>query len=94
MDRKRYEFLFTGRVQGVGFRWTAMQLAEAYGLSGWVENLDDGESVLCQVQGSEIAIRSFLCKLENQNRWIAIDSVRKKEIPLEEHEYSFRVRGY
>ncbi|MEE3488554.1 MAG: acylphosphatase [Bulleidia sp.] len=94
MNTVRYEILFRGRVQGVGFRWTAMQLAQSYGLTGWVENLDDMDSVLCQVQGSEIAIRSFLSKLDSNDRWIRIDSMEKKMIPLEHHEHSFSVRGY
>ena len=32
----------TGRVQGVGFRATAQQLAIAYGLRGWVANVGRG----------------------------------------------------
>jgi acylphosphatase len=32
----------TGRVQGVGFRATAQQLAIAYGVRGWVANVGRG----------------------------------------------------
>ena len=35
----RSEFVFHGRVQGVGFRWTSAALAEAEGLEGAVSDL-------------------------------------------------------
>ncbi len=33
---------FTGRVQGVGFRYTARRVAERYAVTGYVRNLPDG----------------------------------------------------
>ncbi|HSV27615.1 MAG TPA: acylphosphatase [Sedimentisphaerales bacterium] len=33
---------FSGRVQGVGFRYTARNIASRYGLTGYVRNEDDG----------------------------------------------------
>ena len=34
--------IFKGRVQGVGFRWTARRIALGYDLTGYVKNLPDG----------------------------------------------------
>jgi acylphosphatase len=34
--------IFFGRVQGVGFRYTAQSMAENSGIVGWVRNLPDG----------------------------------------------------
>ncbi|HOW34831.1 MAG TPA: acylphosphatase [Candidatus Omnitrophota bacterium] len=34
--------LYSGTVQGVGFRYTVEQFASELGLSGWVKNLPDG----------------------------------------------------
>ena len=39
---ERRVILFSGRVQGVGFRMTAVQLAADLPLTGTVRNLDDG----------------------------------------------------
>jgi acylphosphatase len=35
-------FLFSGHVQGVGFRYTAQAIARELGVRGWVKNLPDG----------------------------------------------------
>ena len=40
--RQNLRFLFTGRVQGVGFRFTAERLAARFAVDGYVRNLDDG----------------------------------------------------
>ncbi len=55
----RYRFLFTGNVQGVGFRWTNQGTARELGLTGWVLNLDDG-SVEMEIQGPSGAIIKHL----------------------------------
>ena len=40
--RKRATVFYSGRVQGVGFRYTAREIACGYELTGYVRNLDDG----------------------------------------------------
>lgn len=45
----------SGRVQGVGFRYSTMIQARALDISGWVRNHDDG-SVEVFAQGTEHAI--------------------------------------
>ncbi len=39
---ERREVVYSGRVQGVGFRWTARQIAQSHAVTGFVKNLDDG----------------------------------------------------
>ncbi len=50
MIRKR--IVFSGWVQGVGFRWRARQAAQLFDCTGWVKNEYDG-SVTMEIQGSE-----------------------------------------
>ncbi|MGV3661494.1 MAG: acylphosphatase [Prosthecobacter sp.] len=33
---------FSGRVQGVGFRYSTKQIASGFDVTGWVKNLPDG----------------------------------------------------
>ena len=46
----RWHVVFAGRVQHVGFRYTAFYLARSLCLTGWVDNLPDGR-VEMEVQG-------------------------------------------
>jgi len=50
MTRTAKRIIFVGRVQGVGFRFTAHNIANRYGLTGWVRNILDG-SVEMLAQG-------------------------------------------
>ena len=51
----RKHIIFTGWVQGVGFRYRARHAADLYGCTGWVRNEWDG-SVTKEIQGEEEAI--------------------------------------
>ncbi|MBS6647024.1 MAG: acylphosphatase [Clostridiaceae bacterium] len=87
MDKVRKHIIFYGRVQGVGFRYTACYLARPMGLTGWVKNLWDG-SVEMEVQGPEEDIEEFLLRLEN-GRFIQIDRMDKQDIPTKkEHDFT------
>ncbi len=86
----RYHFRFIGRVQGVGFRWTATRAADVLGLTGWVYNAWDG-SVEMEVQGDEESIKEML-KAIDRGRFIQIDEIEKKEIPIVEDERYFDVK--
>ena len=88
----RKHICFSGRVQGVGFRYSAIYLARPLGLTGWVENLWDGR-VEMEVQGDEDAIAELLRGLRTQ-RFIIIDDIEIRTIPLVEDERSFRTKGY
>ena len=49
----------TGRVQGVGFRWYAVQEAERLGVRGWVRNEPD-ESVAGHFEGPVDAVDALV----------------------------------
>lgn len=91
MSDIRKHIIFHGRVQGVGFRYTAKYMAQSLGLTGWVENEYDG-TVVMEVQGREALINKLLVGL-NHGHYITIEWMDAKEIPLVEVEKSFRVKG-
>ncbi len=86
----RYHFRFTGRVQGVGFRWTATRAADMLGLTGWVYNAWDG-SVEMEVQGDEESIAEMIRAID-RGRFIQIDAIDKEEIPVIDDERDFNVK--
>ena len=49
----------TGRVQGVAFRWYAVQEAERLGVTGWVRNEPD-ESVAAHLEGDDHAVDAMV----------------------------------
>lgn len=56
---------FTGRVQGVGFRYTTRQTAKEFDVTGYVRNLPDGR-VLLEVEGAGRDIREFVAAVEER----------------------------
>lgn len=89
MAEVRKHITFHGRVQGVGFRYTAKYMARSLGLAGWVKNEWDG-TVTLEIQGREALIQKLLVGLNN-NQFISIEWMDTEEIPLRE-ERSFKVR--
>ena len=60
--KKRAHIIYSGRVQGVGFRYTAVDQAGRYPVTGWVKNLP-GEKVELVVEGEEEAIDQYTSAL-------------------------------
>lgn len=89
-EKIRENIQFTGRVQGVGFRYKLRYLADAWGVTGWVRNEYDG-SVTAQLQGQKSSMDMILQRL-SQDRYIILEGVCRRQIPLEENERGFRVR--
>lgn len=86
----RKHYICSGRVQEVGFRYTAYYIAEDLGLSGWVSNLSDGR-VEMELQGKPETIDMLLCRLDGSGR-ISITSIEEEEVSLQ-HAGGFHVRG-
>ena len=89
MDKIRIYAVFHGEVQGVGFRYTARQAANALGLTGWVRNEYDG-SVSAEIQGDRDSIQEWL-RMVKSGRYIDISHVDMRETDTVETERSFRV---
>ena len=63
MSLIRIHYHFVGRVQGVGFRYTAYYAATRHGVTGFVKNEDDG-SVTMEAQGSPQAIMAMMRQIK------------------------------
>lgn len=88
----RQQLRFKGRVQGVGFRYTANSVAQSLGITGWVYNDFDG-SVLMEAQGTKFEIDDLISKLQS-GTFIEIDSVERTELPVDATEKYFRIKSW
>ncbi len=57
--RRQAHVYYSGRVQGVGFRFTAAEIARSHKVLGFVRNLPDGRVELA-VEGEEDEVRACL----------------------------------
>ncbi len=89
MTQERWRLQCFGKVQHVGFRYTAMYLARELYLTGWVKNLDDG-SVLLEIQGATSQLRKFLIRLKSQKH-LHIEKSMITVLVLQHHERGFRI---
>ena len=89
MAEVRRRMRFHGRVQGVGFRYTAKYLAQSLRLTGWVKNEYDG-TVLMEIQGREMLMHELMKGL-TRSTVIQSDGIDTEDIPVEQ-ESSFYVR--
>jgi acylphosphatase len=58
MSRERLQILYSGRVQGVGFRYTTKSLACGFEVTGTVRNLPDGRVELV-AEGARAELEAF-----------------------------------
>jgi acylphosphatase len=70
---------YAGHVQGVGFRYTARQVAKEFEVTGYVKNLLDGR-VLVEVEGTATEVGAYLAALEERMHGHIRKVERKGEI--------------
>ena len=80
---------FSGRVQGVGFRYVARNIASRYKLTGYVRNEDDGR-VEMLAQGELEDIDGCLTDI-GESFGSYIRGVEIEEWPMNDHYASFEI---
>jgi acylphosphatase len=80
---------YTGRVQGVGFRYTTQRLAERFPVGGYVRNLPDG-SVELVAEGVAEAVDAFLAAVAERMAGYVERADVREETPGGYH--GFRIR--
>jgi acylphosphatase len=62
---QRCTYLFSGHVQGVGFRYTAQAIAKHHPVTGYVRNLPDGRVELV-MEGDAAEMEKVVSRLKDQ----------------------------
>lgn len=89
LERRR--IYFSGRVQGVGFRYTTERLARNYDVTGYVQNLPDGRVELV-VEGEWSVISEFLTAIVTELE-PHIHDISSETESLDEHSFhEFRIQ--
>jgi acylphosphatase len=82
--------VYSGDVQGIGFRYTAHRIASRYGLTGYVRNTPDGKVELL-LQGHPKDIENCMADLkEIFTRYIT--DIDIEDIPFDPEYDSFMIR--
>lgn len=89
-DRQRRDLLYSGRVQGVGFRYTTREIANRFAVAGYVQNLPDGK-VRLVAEGETDELERFLGAVAAElERYIA--DVRSKVAKATGEFAGFRIK--
>lgn len=75
MSREAVRLVIEGRVQGVGYRWWAVETAGRLGVAGWVRNRADG-SVEALAIGARAALDQFVLACRRGPQYAGVRSVR------------------
>jgi len=79
-----------GKVQGVGFRYRAVQKANDLGITGFVKNRADG-SVYIEADGEPEILEQFVIWCKVGPSWSRVDNVKVDDIPYNNYK-SFGIK--
>jgi len=83
--------IFSGRVQGVGFRYTTREIATGFDVVGVVRNLPDG-TVELEIMGETDEVEAYLAEITEESPVAHfIKEVQIEKIALLENARGFRI---
>ena len=85
-------YLIRGRVQGVGYRYFAVESALRLGVRGYVRNLANGH-VEVHAEAEPGVLATFRAELERGPTMSRVSEVVEEEIPVSGRYSSFDLRG-
>lgn len=74
-----YRLKISGKVQGVWYRKSTQLEAQKRGLTGWVQNENDG-SVTCVVQGPKAAVDALAAWCHQGPEHARVDAVEMEDV--------------
>jgi acylphosphatase len=80
-EKQARRFFIVGRVQGVGYRYFAMNAAEQIGVTGYAKNLADGRVEVYAI-GTSAQLRDFARELQRGPALAAVANVAEVEAEL------------
>ncbi len=89
MERIAKQIIFSGRVQGVGFRFTALRIANRHFLTGFVRNVPNG-TVQMLAQGPSADIDDCITEIkETFGRYITDTEII--DVPIQPQYTGFKI---
>jgi acylphosphatase len=89
-NMKRLHVFFSGTVQGVGFRYTALNISRNFKVAGWVRNCSDGRVELV-AEGTSDELEAFLRQLGDEMSGY-VDRVERTWDPASGEFSNFEIR--
>jgi acylphosphatase len=90
-EKRSVKVNVTGRVQGVGFRYSTQRQAQRLGVKGWVRNERDG-SVTVVIEGPKAAVDEMVSWLHEGPGFANVADLNLQEYPYEGRYSSFTVQ--
>jgi acylphosphatase len=81
-----------GRVQGVGYRWWAVDVATRLGLVGWVRNGDDERTVELVAEGKPASLDALAAQLSRGPGAARVEGVEATREPAAGGMTRFEIR--
>ncbi len=80
--KESYAITLSGKVQNVGFRYSAMEKANEYDIKGFVQNKSDG-TVYIEAEGDSEDLQKFIEWCKEGPITAVVENMNKQEMPIQ-----------